>query len=166
MAPIGLAAGFGSVWVADLDSKGIDRISPRTGRLVAMNPGLQIAGWHEPPRSNLEQMDETAITALIREAGSDVLLVALGHPKQDLFITRNRERLEGVSVAIGVGCVFDILAGRLGRAPAWMQRSGTEWLYRLLNEPGKLARRYAQDAGWLPVLAGQVLVMRIRTALS
>ena len=112
------------------------------------NPGLRITGIHEPAAAPLEEMDDHDIVARIEEAGADILLVGLGHPKQDLWIARNRHRLP-VSVAIGVGGTFDLLAGRLRRAPRWARRSGLEWVFRLLQEPRRLGLRYAACAAWL-----------------
>ncbi|HSS59984.1 MAG TPA: WecB/TagA/CpsF family glycosyltransferase [Candidatus Limnocylindrales bacterium] len=129
-------------------------------RLQADHPGLRITGCLEPPRADLDDMDNEGMLAAIREAGADILLVAFGHPKQDLWIDRNRERLP-VSVAIGVGCAFDLLAGRQRRAPWWMQKIGLEWLHRLREEPVRLAGRYTTDLGWLPVLTAKVLYQRI-----
>jgi N-acetylglucosaminyldiphosphoundecaprenol N-acetyl-beta-D-mannosaminyltransferase len=82
----------------------------------------------------------------LEESGADILLVAFGHPKQDKWIARNRHRLP-VSVAVGVGCTFDLIAGRRTRAPRWMRRTGLEWLFRLVHEPGRLGLRYFLD-GW------------------
>jgi len=72
-------------------------------------------------------------------ANPDALFVALGIPKQEIFIRKHFEQL-GVPVMIGVGGSFDVVSGRLKRAPAWMQRTGTEWLYRFLQEPSRLPR--------------------------
>jgi 1,2-diacylglycerol 3-beta-glucosyltransferase len=126
------------------------------------HPRLLLTGSFEPPISSLEQMEDDEIIARIREAGADILLVALGHPKQDLWIAANRDRLP-VSVAIGVGGTFDILAGRFRRAPLWARRHGLEWLCRLVQEPQRLGLRYALCAIWLvgvlvPVAAWQRLV--------
>jgi N-acetylglucosaminyldiphosphoundecaprenol N-acetyl-beta-D-mannosaminyltransferase len=63
-------------------------------------------------------------------------------------------------VAIGVGCVFDLIAGRMKRAPVWMQRAGLEWLHRLLQEPGRLIGRYTSDFSWLMVITIQILLQR------
>ena len=125
-------------------------------------PGLQVTGAHEPPIAPLEDMADDEIIARIQEAGADILLVGLGHPKQDLWIARNRDRLP-VSVAIGVGGTFDLIAGRFRRAPRWARRSGLEWVFRLLQEPRRLGLRYAACAAWLlgvlvPVAAWQRLV--------
>lgn len=117
-------------------------------RLEKAFPGLVVAGHCEPPRASIDRMPNRSIIRLIRHANPDVLLVALGNPKQELWIARHREQL-GVSVAIGVGCTLDIIAGRVRRAPAWMQHVGLEWLYRLLQEPRRLFHRYAVDTLWL-----------------
>ncbi len=119
------------------------------GRILqAEHPGLRIAGVYEPPRASVEDMDDDEILGRIDEAKPDILLVAFGHPKQDLWIGAHRDRLP-VSVAVGVGCTFDLIAGRRQRAPGWMQRAGLEWLFRVANEPTRLAKRYAIDGYWL-----------------
>ncbi len=115
-------------------------------RLAARCPGLVVAGVHEPARAALDDMDDDDIVRRLEESGADILLVALGHPKQDKWIARNRDRLP-VSVAIGVGCTFDLIAGRRTRAPRWMRRTGLEWLFRLVHEPSRLGLRYLVD-GW------------------
>jgi N-acetylglucosaminyldiphosphoundecaprenol N-acetyl-beta-D-mannosaminyltransferase len=121
-----------------------------------------VTGTYEPPLLTLERLADDAIVDRIREAGADILLVAFGHPKQDLWIAANRDRLP-VSVAIGVGGTFDLLAGKLDRAPGWARRVGLEWLYRLIQEPRRLGPRYAACAAWLacvlmPMVAWQRLV--------
>ena len=133
-------------------------------QLRERHPGLVVAGVHEPPYAPLDRMDDDAIVARIVDSGADILLVAFGHPKQERWIARNRNRL-GVSVAIGVGCCFDLAAGRRARAPRWMQRAGLEWLYRAVSEPRRLAGRYASELGWLLfVLAPVTLLARLRGA--
>lgn len=129
-------------------------------RLRRDHPSLQIAGCFEPPRAPLEAMESDRMLELIRESGAEVLFVALGNPKQELWIARHRDRLPDVLVLVGVGCVFDLLAGRTGRAPGWMQRAGLEWLHRLAAEPRRLARRYLSDAVWLVGAAARILVQR------
>jgi exopolysaccharide biosynthesis WecB/TagA/CpsF family protein len=137
---------------------GVSQVAAR--RLVAENPGLRIAGCLEPPRASLEALDSERIIEEVTRCRPDILLVALGNPKQELWIARHRHRLAGVSVLIGVGCVFDLLAGRASRAPRWMQRSGLEWLHRLASEPRRLAGRYLNDATWLLVTSTRILVQR------
>ena len=86
-------------------------------------------------------MDHEDILERIRAAKPDLLLVAFGCPKQEKWIHMNY-RQTGVPFCIGVGATIDFLAGTLKRAPEWMQRSGTEWIFRLLSEPRRLAGRY------------------------
>ena len=99
-------------------------------------PGLTIAGSYAgSPRVE----DEAQIHTLIAAARPDVLLVAYGHPAQELWIARNQPDLR-VPVAIGVGGVLDYLAGVVPRAPRWMRRLGLEWLYRLVRQPWRWRR--------------------------
>lgn len=104
--------------------------------LQTRNPGLQIAGCYAgSPRPD----DEPHIHALIMAAQPDILLVAYGHPKQDLWIARNQPLMR-VPVAIGVGGTFDELAGVVPRAPAWLHRLGLKWVYRLYLQPWRWRR--------------------------
>jgi N-acetylglucosaminyldiphosphoundecaprenol N-acetyl-beta-D-mannosaminyltransferase len=98
-------------------------------------PGLQTVGVHHGYFSIREEPD---VLARIRAATPDVLLVALGAPRQEHWMRRWTAEL-GVPVAIGVGGSFDVIAGRLPRAPRWMQRLGLEWLFRMLREPRRWA---------------------------
>jgi N-acetylglucosaminyldiphosphoundecaprenol N-acetyl-beta-D-mannosaminyltransferase len=88
----------------------------------------------------------------VRESRAQLLLVALGAPKQELWIHRQRAEL-GPVVAVGVGASIDFLAGLVRRAPPWMSRLGLEWLYRLVQEPRRLARRYlVEDVRFVAIL--------------
>jgi 1,2-diacylglycerol 3-beta-glucosyltransferase len=129
-------------------------------RLLELHPGLIVAGTYEPPLARLEDMDNVEILARIAESKADVLLVALGHPKQERWIDMHRDQLP-VSIAIGVGCVFDLIVGRSRRAPRWMQDAGLEWAYRLGREPRRLMRRYFLDAAWLVPIAARTLRTRL-----
>jgi len=117
-------------------------------RLKDDHPGLAVVGVFEPPRSDVDRMPNELIIEAINRSRADVLLVAFGNPKQELWIAKHRDRLE-VPVAIGVGCTLDLIAGRARRAPGWMQRSGLEWSWRLAHEPRRLFRRYLLDGVWL-----------------
>ncbi|HKF77429.1 MAG TPA: WecB/TagA/CpsF family glycosyltransferase [Candidatus Dormibacteraeota bacterium] len=130
-------------------------------RLAREVPALRV-DWCQPPRASLDELDRLDLVERVRRSGAAVLLVALGNPKQELWIARHRHRLPGVAVAVGVGCVFDLWAGRVRRAPAWMQRAGLEWFHRLLAEPRRLAGRFGSDAAWLVLLAGRTLLQRAR----
>lgn len=118
-------------------------------RLMTEFPGLEIVGAISPPMLSLEDLlGEETEKALrqIHAAAPDVLLLALGTPKQELWIERCLDRLD-VPVSIGVGAAFDFLAGRQKRAPRWMQDLGVEWLHRVAHDPGRLGGRYLRD-GW------------------
>ena len=118
-------------------------------RLRQLAPGVIIAGTYAGSPTVDE---EEAILERIRQAEVDVLCVAYGAPRQDLWIWRNRERLP-VAVAMGVGGAFDFLSGRQQRAPQWMRKLGLEWLYRLYREPWRWRRMLA-----LPRFVVQVLL--------
>ena len=98
--------------------------------------GLEVRGTQHGYFSREEEPDIVAEIAGLRP---DVLFVGLGAPRQEKWITVNLHRL-GVPVCIGVGGTFDVISGRLARAPAWVQRCGLEWLYRAVKEPKRLPR--------------------------
>ena len=116
-------------------------------------PGLKVAGV-DPAFVKLDQ-DQPEIVARINAARPDLLFVALGNPKQELWMGRNAAKLD-VGAMIGIGGTFNFIAGRVKRAPKWMQKSGLEWIYRIIQEPGRLWRRYAYGLvkfGWLSLRA-------------
>lgn len=126
-------------------------------------PAVCIAGRYCPIRQPLEQMDHEDILSRIEEATPDILLVAFGNPKQEKWLAMHRHRLK-VPVCIGVGGSFDFLSGRVSRAPLWMQHNGLEWLYRTIQEPSRLAKRYARNlVGLLRYLPIQIVVTAIQT---
>ncbi len=116
-------------------------------QLRAAHPQLEVASH---PGSPDPSSDDETLT-LIRAHRTQVLLVAFGAPKQELWIDRLKDRL-GPVVGIGVGGAFDYLTGRVRRAPVWMRRAGLEWLYRLVRQPWRLRRMAV-----LPVYAIKVL---------
>ncbi|MDH5536877.1 MAG: WecB/TagA/CpsF family glycosyltransferase, partial [Betaproteobacteria bacterium] len=101
-------------------------------------PQLAIAGHRD---GYWAEQDEQSVVSAIRASGADILLVAMGAPRQELWIAKNAPRL-GVKVALGVGGLFDFYAGRVARAPLWLRELGLEWTYRLLQEPRRMWRRY------------------------
>jgi N-acetylglucosaminyldiphosphoundecaprenol N-acetyl-beta-D-mannosaminyltransferase len=101
-------------------------------------PGISIVGRHH---GYFGPEEEPELVASIAEARPDLLFVALETPAKELFLARNRERL-GIPFVMGVGGAFDVLAGLRRRAPRWMRQVGLEWLYRLAQDPRRLARRY------------------------
>jgi len=101
-------------------------------------PQLRIAGTR---CGYFDAEDEEAVIAAIRRSGADVLLVAMGVPAQDLWLRRNLKKT-GARVGIGVGGLFDFYGGRIPRAPLWLREIGGEWVYRLIQEPRRMWRRY------------------------
>ena len=106
------------------------------GILQTRYPGLKVAGAYS---GSPAEVDEDKIVELVNASGADILFVAYGAPNQDKWIARNLPRLQ-VSMAMGVGGSLDFIAGIVPRAPAWMQKRGIEWLYRLLRQPWRLRR--------------------------
>lgn len=99
------------------------------------DPGIEIVGVAPG------DVRRPGLVAQIRAAEPDVLLVALGNPLQELWIAEHLEALD-VPVALGVGALFDYLAGRVRRAPRWLRRLRGEWIFRMAIEPRRLWRRY------------------------
>ena len=106
-------------------------------------PGLQIVGGHCPPFRPLTAAETEHVAAEIDRSGADVVWVGIGVPKQEKWMAAMRDRLEA-PVLIGVGAAFDFHAGLVPQAPDRVQRYGLEWLFRLVQEPRRLWRRYAR----------------------
>jgi len=129
----------------------------------ARHPGVEIAGWHH---GYFTPDEEHAIVEEIDAAKPEILLVALETPAKELFLERARKRMS-IPFAMGVGGAFDILAGERQRAPRWMQSAGLEWLYRLRQEPRRMARRYVVGNSqfiWLVVRAAGSRLAQQRSA--
>ncbi len=109
--------------------------------MTARFPGLIVSGTYSPPFRPLTPEEDAAIVAQINAARPDVVWVALGCPKQTVWMAEHRDRLDA-PVLIGVGAAFDFHTGRIPQAPRWMQRHALEWLFRLKTEPRRLWRRY------------------------
>ena len=111
-------------------------------KLLEKFPALQISGAESPPFRVLTPEEDEAIVRRINDSGAGILFVGLGCPKQDHFAAEHASRIQPVQVC--VGAAFDFHAGTKPMAPAWMQRHGLEWVYRLSREPRRLWRRYLQ----------------------
>ena len=139
-------------------------------RLVAQvretYPGIEIAGTYAPPFRPISEAEREEITLLVNRARPDVVWVGLGTPKQDYWMEEFRHRLDA-GVLVGVGAVFDFLSGTKRRAPRWMQRSGLEWLHRLVSEPRRLWRRYLLgNPQFVLRVTGQLTRERLRRRTS
>lgn len=126
-------------------------------RLCARFPGLEVVGTHSPPFRPLTDAEFGHLKEQVSASRPDVLWVGLGTPKQDRFMAAAWNQLDA-GVLIGVGAAFDFHSGRLRQAPLWMQRSGLEWLFRLAQEPRRLAFRY--------LVYNPLFVVRILAQLS
>jgi N-acetylglucosaminyldiphosphoundecaprenol N-acetyl-beta-D-mannosaminyltransferase len=118
-----------------------ESVEAAASNTLKAHPKLNLVGAYSPPFKTLLEMNHDDIIQRIHASKPDLLLVAFGCPKQEKWINMHYQEL-GVPVSIGVGATLDFLAGTFKRAPIWMQRIGMEWLFRLLQEPKRLARRY------------------------
>jgi N-acetylglucosaminyldiphosphoundecaprenol N-acetyl-beta-D-mannosaminyltransferase len=117
---------------------GTEAVVERAAAVCAdRHAGLEIAGYHH----GYFWDDEEAVVSAIRASRARLLFVAITSPKKENFINRWKSEL-GVDFVMGVGGTFDVIAGKVKRAPRWMQRCGLEWLFRLIQEPRRLAFRY------------------------
>ncbi len=128
-------------------------VAERAARSVeARWRGVKIVGTYSPPFGfENDAAENERILGKIAEARPDVLVVGLGAPKQEVWVHRYRDRI-AARVALCVGATIDFLAGEKPRAPAWMQRSGLEWVHRMASEPRRLVPRYAANAVGFPRL--------------
>jgi len=121
-----------------------------------------VVGAHGPSMNFVNDPEETAeAIRMINEAATTCLIVGLGAPKQEVWIVRNRHRMPGVKVYMGVGATIDYEARAVKRAPKWMAQNGLEWVYRMTTEPRRYWRRYARtlEYFWL-VLADRLGLYR------
>lgn len=115
-------------------------------KLSDQYPDIHIAGMYSPPFAEKFSAEENEkIIQLIHAAKPDILWVSLTAPKQDFWIYEHFNRLN-THIAVGIGGALDVMAGNIKRAPVWMQKTGLEWLFRFLQEPKRLFRRYFIEA--------------------
>ncbi|WP_445682322.1 WecB/TagA/CpsF family glycosyltransferase [Radicibacter daui] len=135
--------------------------------LARRYPLAMIVGAFSPGQGPWSDEEERDQCARIDACKADIVWVGLGAPKQELWMARNRHRLQA-ALLVGVGAAFDFLSGSKPQAPLWMQRHGLEWIFRLASEPRRLAGRYAVTVPTFLVLAAYIeflrpLVARIRS---
>ncbi len=117
-------------------------------RMEEAYPGLKIAGTHH---GYFKEEEEEEILREINEAAPDLLCVALGSPKQELFVLKYKDRLKA-KAAIGIGGSLDVWSGDLKRAPEFYRKHGLEWLYRFIQEPSRYKRMAALPLFMLKVI--------------
>lgn len=140
-----------SLYLLGAHQEVLDEVSRR---IVERHPRARIAGMRN---GYFKPDEEPQIVQDIRESSADMLFVAMSPPKKEFFLARWSAQM-GVPVCHGVGGSFDVLAGRTRRAPVWMQRIGMEWFYRVLQEPGRMWRRYfVTNTVFLWLLLGEIL---------
>lgn len=129
-----------------------------TRRALQRHPGLQVAGQRNGYWSAQE---EAGVVEQITAARADILFVAISSPRKEEFLARHQAAMR-VPFAMGVGGTFDVMAGRVSRAPVWMQRNGLEWFHRFLQEPRRMFRRYfIEDMAIFPMMGREWLHRRI-----
>lgn len=117
--------------------KTLDKLSRTIERRY---PDVQVAGMYSPPFRALTKEEDASIIQMINESNADFVWIGLGAPKQERWMAEHQNVVKGFMV--GVGAAFDYEAGNIDRAPDWMQKLNLEWLYRLMQEPKRLFKRY------------------------
>lgn len=124
-----------------------ERINARVGREL-------VVGAHSPSMNFVSDPEEISrVLDIVNASGATCLIVGLGAPKQEIWITRFRDAMPGVKVFMGVGATIDYEAGAVPRAPRWMTQRGLEWVYRVTTEPRRYWRRYLRDMEYFWLLA-------------
>lgn len=117
-----------------------DTLSELKKAILKAYPALQIAGMYAPPFRELTKEEDEQIVAKINESKPDFVWVALGAPKQEIWMYDHKDRVNGLM--IGVGAAFDFIAGTVKRAPMWMQKLCLEWVFRIIQDPKRMIPRY------------------------
>ena len=126
-----------TIFLLGATAKTLERLSLR---LLQAFPALKVAGYYAPPFRPLSAEEDGQVIQLVRESRAHAVFVALGCPKQEIWMREHRGLIN--AVMLGVGAAFDFHAGVVPRAPVWVQNAGMEWLHRLITEPRRLWRRY------------------------
>ena len=136
-------------------------IEKLSANLVAMFPKLKIAGSESPPFRPLTPEEDAAVVRRINDSGAGLLFIGLAAPKQEVFAYQHRDTI--VAVQVCVGAAFDFHASVKSTGPAWMQKRGMEWVYRLCKEPGRLWKRYlVTNSVYLMLFAKYAVVSMFR----
>lgn len=121
-------------------------VAARAARVLEERyPGLQVVGTYSPPLGfENDEGEVQRIIEAVRSARPNILILGLGTPKQEKFLYHHLTEL-GVPISLGLGASFDFVSGNVRRAPRWMSDHGLEWLFRLVQEPKRMAKRYLVD---------------------
>lgn len=131
-------------------------VAEKSAALLRERLGVEVVGIAAPMIETGNREHHTRVTTAMRDAHPDLVLVALGSPKQELLIHDIAERMKP-AVFIGVGASLDFMVGAVTRAPKWMSRAGLEWLYRLIREPRRMWRRYlVHDVAFFGILLREI----------
>ena len=150
---------------------GIDGSAKRTAQILKeKHPDLQVAGYSNPMIDMDDEIENKVEIARINITKPDVLLIALGNPKQELWFNRYKKYLK-VPVSMGIGGTFEFISGVTSRAPEWMQRVGLEWIYRMSQDPRRLINRYVKglftfNRMTLPLLLMNSIASRLKQSRS
>lgn len=109
-------------------------------KLLKNYPGINIVGMYSPPFRQMTLKEDKKIVDKINESTPDFVWVGLGAPKQEKWMAEHQGKIDGLMIGVGAG--FDYYAENIKRAPEWMQKSNLEWLYRLMQDPKRLFKRY------------------------
>jgi N-acetylglucosaminyldiphosphoundecaprenol N-acetyl-beta-D-mannosaminyltransferase len=131
-------------------------------KIEAEFPNCQVKGIYVPPfMAVFSEAENKRMLDAVNQSQADILLVSLTAPKQDIWIAEHKQLLQ-VPLSIGIGGAFEVMAGLVPRAPKWMQTAGLEWLYRLIQEPKRMYRRYLIEAPlFIPLIILQKLFKEI-----
>lgn len=117
-----------------------DMLDATSRYLITKYPSLKIAGTYSPPFRALTTEEENEVAKTINDSGAKMVFVVLGCPKQEKWMDNMKNKI--AAVLIGVGGALPVMIGMQKRAPVWMQKSGLEWFYRVMQEPGRMWKRY------------------------
>ncbi|MDJ1468362.1 WecB/TagA/CpsF family glycosyltransferase [Cytophagaceae bacterium DM2B3-1] len=128
-------------------------------RIEKDHPNLRIAGMFSPPFGSLNAANNEKYAQMINDSGANLVMVALGCPKQETWMSQNYKKIN--AVLLGVGGAFDVYAGVRKRAPSWMQKLALEWLYRLAQEPKRMFKRYfVTNSTYIWLLSKQIMAKK------
>jgi N-acetylglucosaminyldiphosphoundecaprenol N-acetyl-beta-D-mannosaminyltransferase len=150
------------VYFLGTDEETLDKMRQRLAREY---PDLTIAGMEPLPFRPLTPEEDAQVVQVINDSQPGIVFIALGCPKQEIWMCQHRNQIKATMV--GIGGVFPVYAGIKKHAPTWVQASGLEWLYRLIQEPGRLWRRYSNTIPpFVYLSAKQVVTTRVSRRLS